>query len=157
MVFQKSVTEGKESARTVSAETCCGGNHLGVMTLETLSCVSHLSGRPTFRLLHLVKHKASAHLKIVNQKLVRCGQCLGSILFMPPSSQDSGTELKVCGQGEDRRDGSGVLGWGVVSVGVQHRASGPWAEKGGRTGRAALRSCGLSALLEAEQTWWSKA
>lgn len=49
---------------------------------------------------------------------------------------------------------SGVLGGGVVPAGMKHRASGPWAERGGRTGRAALRNCCPSAVLDTEQTWW---
>lgn len=52
---------------------------------------------------------------------------------------------------------SGVRGRGVVPAGMKHRASGPWAERGGRTGRAASRSCCPSAVLEAEHTWWIKA
>lgn len=37
------------------------------------------------------------------------------------------------------------------------RRFGAWAERGGRTGRAEMRSCSPNAALEAEQTWRNKA
>lgn len=91
-----------------------------------------------------MKHKLSIHLKRINHKLVRFGQYLCSVLYVPPSTRHRTVGLSS--QFVKRETGdmeSGVLGGGVVPVRVQHRASGPWAERGGRTGRAALRSCGL--------------